>query len=160
MTIFTIGYEGLDIDSFIGLLEEHGIETVVDIRELPLSRKRGFSKRALSEVLKTAGLDYVHMSAHGCPRPVRDRYKHDGHWGQYTKDFLQYLESQGEAIHQLADRAAASNYALLCFEADFRLCHRSFVADAVRAHCGADVRHIAKHPARTARPARSVLAAA
>ena len=47
MTVFTIGYEGLDIDTFMSLLGQHGIETIVDIRELLLSRKRGFSKRAL-----------------------------------------------------------------------------------------------------------------
>lgn len=35
MTVFTIGYQGLDIDTFLSLLAEHGIETVVDIRELP-----------------------------------------------------------------------------------------------------------------------------
>ncbi|MGN6317380.1 DUF488 family protein [Trinickia sp.] len=44
MTVSTIGYEGLDIDAFISLLSENGIETVVDIRELPLSRKPGFSE--------------------------------------------------------------------------------------------------------------------
>ena len=48
MTVFTIGYEGLDIGAFMSLLAEHGIETVVDIRELPLSRKPGFSKKALA----------------------------------------------------------------------------------------------------------------
>jgi hypothetical protein len=38
MTVFTIGYEGLDIDTFVSMLAEYSIETVVDIRELPLSR--------------------------------------------------------------------------------------------------------------------------
>ncbi len=47
MSIFTIGYEGLDLAAFTGLLARHGIETVVDVRELPLSRKKGFSKQAL-----------------------------------------------------------------------------------------------------------------
>ncbi|MGO4702010.1 DUF488 domain-containing protein [Dyella sp. 2RAB6] len=160
MTIFTIGYEGLDIDSFIELLKKHGIETVVDIRELPLSRKPGFSKRSLSEALKTGGLAYVHMVALGCPRPVRDRYKHDGDWGHYTKGFLRYLDSQDEAIDELAGRATASNCALLCFEADYRFCHRSFVADAVQARSGATVRHITKAAAKTTRPARSARVAA
>jgi len=44
MTIYTIGYEGIDIEQFFTLLSEHNIETVVDVRELPLSRKPGFSK--------------------------------------------------------------------------------------------------------------------
>lgn len=160
MTIFTIGYEGLDIDSFIALLDDHGIETVIDVRELPLSRKPGFSKRSLSEALEAAGLAYVHMVALGCPRAVRDRYKLDGSWAHYTKGFLRHLKTQDEAIRELADKADASNCALLCFEADYRYCHRSFVADAVHAHSGADIWHIAKASAKTTRPARSALAAA
>jgi len=44
MNLFTIGYEGLNTDDFMALLFEHGIETVVDVRALPLSRKPGFSK--------------------------------------------------------------------------------------------------------------------
>jgi uncharacterized protein (DUF488 family) len=160
MTIFTIGYEGLDIASFIETLKAHGIETVVDVRELPLSRKPCFSKRSLSEALKVAGLTYVHMAALGCPRPVRDRYKLDRSWEHYTKGFLRYLKTQDEAIRELTDKAAASNCALLCFEADYRLCHRSFVADAVHAYSGTDIRHIAKSSARTMRPVHSALAAA
>jgi len=56
MTVFTIGYEGLDIDAFMSLLAEHGIDTVVDVRELPLSRKPGFSKKALANILNISGL--------------------------------------------------------------------------------------------------------
>ncbi|MGN6808258.1 MAG: DUF488 family protein [Trinickia sp.] len=59
MTVFTIGYEGLDIGAFLSLLGEHGMETVVDIRELPLSRKPGFSKNALASTLNLSGFEYV-----------------------------------------------------------------------------------------------------
>ena len=45
MTIYTIGYEGIDIDRFLSLLRKHDIETVIDIRELPLFRKPGFPKK-------------------------------------------------------------------------------------------------------------------
>ena len=37
-----------DAKHAVALLAEHGIDTVVDIRELPLSRKPGFSKKALA----------------------------------------------------------------------------------------------------------------
>ena len=43
--IFTIGYEGIDLTRFMSLLSHHDIETVVDVREMPLSRKRGFQNR-------------------------------------------------------------------------------------------------------------------
>lgn len=142
MTVFTIGYEGLDIDAFMSLLAEHGIETVVDIRELPLSRKPGFSKKTLANVLNLSGLEYVHMVELGCPRPVRDGYRADGDWKRYTKGFLNHLKTQKDAIASLAELVESSTCALLCYEADFNFCHRSMVADAVNKECGAEVEHI------------------
>ncbi|MGI4812653.1 MAG: DUF488 domain-containing protein [Janthinobacterium lividum] len=142
MTVFTIGYEGLNIDSFISLLTEHGIETVVDIRELPLSRKHGFSKKALANVLNMSGLEYIHMVNLGCPKPVRNRYREDGDWNRYTEGFLKHLKNQQIAITELSETANLSNCALLCYEADFNFCHRSMVANAVHNLCGAEVRHI------------------
>jgi uncharacterized protein (DUF488 family) len=142
MTVFTIGYEGLDTPTFLSLLAKHGIETVVDIRELPLSRKRGFSKRSLADILNGVGVDYVHMVDLGCPKLVRERYKQDGSWKNYTTGFLRHLKGQAEAINVLSALAKGSKCALLCFEADHRFCHRSFVAEAVSHHGGAHIRHI------------------
>ncbi|WP_241308714.1 DUF488 family protein, partial [Burkholderia cenocepacia] len=142
MTVFTIGYEGLDIDAFMSLLAEHGIDTVVDIRELPLSRKPGFSKKALASALNLSGLEYVHMVDLGCPKMVRNRYREDGNWKRYTEGFLKHLKTQETAIADLSELASTSNCALLCYEADFNFCHRSIVANAVRDYCGSDVEHI------------------
>ncbi len=149
MTVFTIGYEGLNIDAFMSLLVEHGVETVVDIRELPLSRKPGFSKKALASVLNLSGLEYVHMVDLGCPKPVRNRYREDGNWKRYTEGFLKYLNTQGVAIAELSDLVSSSSCALLCYEADFNFCHRSMVATAVREYCGAEIEHISAADART-----------
>jgi uncharacterized protein (DUF488 family) len=142
MTIFTIGYEGLNIDSFIDLLAEHGVETVVDIREFPLSRKPGFSKRALHAELNAAGREYVHLVELGCPKSVRDQYREDGDWKHYTRGFLKHLKGQQDSIAELAALAASSDCALLCYEADPNFCHRSMVAAAVGELAGFDVQHI------------------
>jgi len=160
MTVFTIGYEGLDIGTFMSLLGEHGVETIVDVRELPLSRKPGFSKKALASALNLSGIEYVHMADLGCPEPIRDRYREDGNWKRYTEGFLKYLKTQKAAIVDLSDLVNSSNCALLCYEADFNFCHRSMVANAVREHCGADVEHIPVAKARTAPPACHQLACA
>jgi len=60
MTVFTVGYEGLDIDGFMPLLSGHRIQTAVDVRELPLSREPGFSKKAMSRTLEIRDIGYVH----------------------------------------------------------------------------------------------------
>jgi len=146
MTVFTIGYEGLTIDAFLALLAGYGVETVVDIRELPLSRKRGFSKNALAQQLAATGHKYVHMAALGCPRPVRNAYRSHGDWSLYTHGFLKHLHTQGAAVVELAKLAADSNCALLCYEANHNFCHRSLVADAVAKHSGAGIQHIPINP--------------
>lgn len=142
MNIYTIGYEGIDLDAFMALLKKYQIETVIDIREFPGSRKPGFAKTALSNALKLSGIEYLHAVELGCPKPVRERYKQDNNWQSYKKSFLEYLPTQQQAIETVAELAAYSNCALLCYEADYRFCHRSLVADAVRQHNGTNVAHI------------------
>jgi uncharacterized protein (DUF488 family) len=142
MRIFTIGYEGLDLAAFTALLARHGVETVVDIRELPLSRKKGFSKQALKHELQLAGFGYAHIGALGCPRPVRDGYRQHRDWGIYTEGFMRHLREQDAALAALAELAKATTCALLCYEADYNFCHRSMVAEAVRGQGGFEVEHI------------------
>lgn len=160
MTIYTMGYEGIGIDRFLSSLQAHDIETVVDIRELPLSRKPGFSKKILSDTLNLSGLDYVHIPALGCPRPIRNRYRADDNWKRYQEGYLRYLETQDEAIADLASMTTISNCALLCFEADYNHCHRSMVADAVGQLSGMPVCHIQAIGLKTTTSAGLALAAA
>jgi len=142
MAIFTIGYEGLDVDDFLTLLCEYGIQTVVDIRAVPLSRKRGFSKTALIHTLGLHDITYRHVVALGCPKPVRDDYRMDGDWSRYRVGFMAHLRRQRPAVAALADWVQSSTCALLCFEADYNFCHRSLVANAFQKQYGASVTHI------------------
>ena len=129
--LMTIGYEGLSLDQFSRLLRLGGIETLVDVRELPLSRKPGFSKSALSAAVASYGLSYVHAAPLGCPRDIRHDYRADGDWARYTRRFADYMDTQGGAVAELAERVQGERCCLLCFEADPNFCHRSFVADRV-----------------------------
>ena len=147
--LYTLGYEGLDIDAFVARVREAGVKTVVDVRELPLSRKKGFSKTAFGAALAQAGLAYFHAPALGCPRPVRDRYKADGDWVEYTHSFLAYLDTQDATVRELVKLAKATTACLVCFEADYTMCHRTFVARAARKLGGPSVMHLA---AKTALP--------
>jgi hypothetical protein len=77
LVIHTLGYEGATLAEFITRLKMAGIMTVADVRQMPLSRKRGFSKTALAAALEKVGIDYVHIPALGCPKPIRERYRLD-----------------------------------------------------------------------------------
>jgi len=109
---------------------------------VPMSRKRGFSKSALAHVLDAAGIDYVHLRPLGCPKPIRDAHKADGDWARYTRGFLAHLREQGPAMQTLAELSCARSTAVLCFEADFNRCHRTYVARAVAERTGAIVAHL------------------
>ena len=140
--LYTTGYEGQNIETFLDRLVTIGVKTLIDVRELPLSRKAGFSKRALAEALAGKGIAYAHMPTLGCPKPIRNRYKADGNWTRYTLDFTRYLESQNAAVTELAHIAGATTTALLCFEADFNRCHRTYVARAAALSGAPSVAHI------------------
>jgi uncharacterized protein (DUF488 family) len=142
MTIYTVSYEGRSLEGFLTDLRAQAVQLVVDVREAPISRKRGFSKSALSAALEGAGIGYRHMRPLGCPKPIRDAYKRDGDWDRYTQAFMAHLREQESAIAELASLSSAQSAALLCFEADFTRCHRTYVAQAVAERTGAPVRHI------------------
>jgi uncharacterized protein (DUF488 family) len=139
--LYTLGYEGLSLDIFLARLKAAGIETVIDVRANPLSRKRGFSKRSFASALESAGVDYKHIPALGCPKHVRDQYKRDMDWAAYTKGFLIYLRAQSTALAELVDIANASSCCLVCFEADFNRCHRKFVSEAAAQMAPFDIKH-------------------
>lgn len=137
MKLMTCGYEGTKPSQFFSTLLSNKVETIVDLRELPLSRKPGFSKSALATSAKRHNLNYVHIPALGCPRDIRHAYREDNNWSRYTKRFLAYLKTQGQAIDELAELIERERCCLLCFEADHNFCHRSYVAEDLTTRNGA-----------------------
>lgn len=136
MSISGIGYEGLTLDAFISKLRIRGIHTLVDVRLNAISRKRGFSKRALSEALGEAGIDYVHLPALGNQRDNRAGYGElDSNLANEVRDrFRQELQSEAAtaALQEVADLARAGEVVLFCYEQDEQHCHREQVLEQVR----------------------------
>ncbi|MBB3473085.1 DUF488 family protein [Sphingomonas sp. BK345] len=132
MTIYTIGYEGVTVDSFLAALAAAGVRRVIDVRALPLSRRPGFSKSSLAAALSAVGIDYVHLKPLGTPKPGRDAAK-KGDVATLTAVYEAQLalpEAQVAAARmlELADERPS---ALLCFERDPCHCHRTLLLDAV-----------------------------
>ena len=73
--LFTIGYERRSPDELVRVLGDAGVTLLADVRELPNSRRRGFSKNALAAALGEAGILYAHERALGNPKPYRDAWK-------------------------------------------------------------------------------------
>jgi uncharacterized protein (DUF488 family) len=130
--IFTIGYEATTMGDFLAALKSAGVERVIDVRALPLSRRPGFSKTPLSTSLAEAGIDYVHLRALGTPPAGREAAR-KGRIEELKRIYAGQLELP-EAIAQgaqMLDLAAEKPSALLCFERDPSGCHRTLLAKAV-----------------------------
>lgn len=122
--LFTAGYEGVRIDGFLALIGGHPIDMIVDVREHPLSRKPGFSKRALQESLEQMGVDYVHIPELGSPTAMRRQLKESGEWDVFRTRYSEWLETQGASLNQVHNLARHHTIGLLCFEANVHGCHR------------------------------------
>ncbi len=127
--LYTIGYEGIAQATLFQTLLFHDVQTLLDIRQLPQSRKPGLSKAALGLAAAGYGLEYAHLRALGTPRDIRYRRKIDHDAAAFREGFLAYLATQDEAVADLVTRAENERCCLLCYEADYRECHRPFVAE-------------------------------
>lgn len=127
-TFFTVGYEQSEPGDFLRRLQENGIEMVVDVRDMPLSRKRGFSKNQLQELLTEVDIEYLHVKPLGAPKEIRDPLRAGGSWWEYIKGYERVLRSQTVQIDALIKLAREKRICLLCFERNPAECHRSLVA--------------------------------
>jgi uncharacterized protein (DUF488 family) len=144
MKIWTIGYEKAAFAPFVATLAEAGVRQVIDVRDLPLSRRPGFSKTALRAGLLEAGIGYVHLRPLGTPPEGREANKRR-QWLRFWQIVDERLNTP-EAQHALAEAAAlavAAPSCLLCYEADPCICHRLRVGDWLGQHHGFQVCHLA-----------------
>jgi uncharacterized protein (DUF488 family) len=127
-TFFTAGYEQSEPEDFLLRLQASGVEMIVDVRDMPLSRKRGFSKNQLQALLAEVDIGYLHVKPLGAPKEIRDPLRTGGSWWEYIKGYERVLRSQTAQIDALIKLAREKRICLLCFERNPAECHRSLVA--------------------------------
>lgn len=133
MKLYTVGYEGMDIEDFCEAMIKNKIQLILDLRKNPVSRKKGFSKRLLAENLQNFKIEYQHLGGLGVPTEWRRQAKEElitrkKMFRDYVKKIL---PQQGEEIEHIRKLIKKKRVALLCYEADACDCHRSFVADEI-----------------------------
>jgi uncharacterized protein (DUF488 family) len=131
MTLYTVGYEGCDIEEFVKFLQKKKISVIADLRKNPVSRKRGFSKNKLAEQLGLKKINYVHYKTLGTPTAWRKlesagRMTREKMFELYVREVL---PKASEEIELLRNLLANQSTAILCYEADAIDCHRNYVAD-------------------------------
>jgi uncharacterized protein (DUF488 family) len=130
-TLFTIGYQGSTLSEFVERLRAAGVERVVDVRELPLSRRPGFSKSQLAAALTSAGIEYVHVRALGNPKSNRERWRSGDTRGGAVAFRRHLHDGARAALGELADSVETETICLLCVEESHLDCHRALVAGAI-----------------------------
>ncbi len=128
--LFTIGYEGRSIDEYLNLLIKHNIKTLCDVRKTPLSRKYGFSKHSLQKHTPKLGIEYLHIPELGIHSGLRKNLNTNQDYKAlftfYKKQVLPNRKTELQTI--LTTLSKKKRIALMCFEADSNMCHRSCVS--------------------------------
>lgn len=137
----TIGYEGANLADFIETLKLLKVDVLLDVRELPISRRKGFSKNALKDALAGAGISYRHEKLLGSPRAIRHELRKTRDYDRFFKEFDKHLVRQTSLVEQLAEELTG-HIALLCFERNHQKCHRTPVAEKLAEISGIEPKHV------------------
>jgi uncharacterized protein (DUF488 family) len=141
--LFTIGYEKARLADVVATLSASGIATLIDVRDRPISRRPGFSKHQLAAAIEAAGMRYLHLRALGTPpegRAAGRRREWDRFWG-IVETRLASAEAE-LALQQAAATAHQGASCLLCYEADWRCCHRRRIAEILAERHGFALHHL------------------
>jgi uncharacterized protein (DUF488 family) len=138
-TLFTIGYQGHGIASFVEMLRAHGVTHVIDVRERPYSRKPDFSKKRFAAHLAAEGIAYTHLVELGTPKPIRDAVRRSKDYATFFAAVRPLVEAEEGAIQAALALARGETCALLCYEGPVTECHRLAVAEALERRAGGEL---------------------
>lgn len=145
MRIWTIGHSTRTIEEFISLLKENDIKLLADVRAWPSSKRYPqFNKDALAESLNAHGIAYEHFPELGGKRKTKPDSRNTAWRNASFRGYADYMETEQfqKGIERLLDAAAeAGSTAIMCAEAVWWRCHRSLIADYLKAR-GVEVLNI------------------
>lgn len=136
LSMYTVGYQGESIDTFVQKLKDKGINTLIDVRENPFSRKPGFSKTKLAIALENRGINYKHFKELGTPIPLRNFLKNTNDYKIFFDKYRDYLSSFEESLNDLVEIGLERKVCIMCFEKDFEQCHRKVIAEMLSEYLG------------------------
>ncbi len=133
ISVFTAGYEDRSINEFIERLKKQRIRILVDVREVPSSRKLGFSKNKLTEHLKKANIQYMHIKELGSPKELREKLRQDNDYDYFFREYSKYLKTQEDIIRTLYKEVIIHKLScIMCMERLPNKCHRKAVAEKIK----------------------------
>jgi uncharacterized protein (DUF488 family) len=133
--VFTIGHSTHPLDGFLGLLAQHRIEALVDIRRFPSSKKfPHFNQKNLAASLQEASIEYHWLEALGGRRHKRESDSislNEGLENEGFRNYADYMQTEPfrDAVDKLLKISGRKRTALMCAESVYWRCHRRLVSD-------------------------------
>ena len=136
--LFTIGYQERSLEEYVNKLVKNNVKLLFDVRQNPVSRRYGFSKKVLSNVCSRLGIEYQHLRELGIETHLRDGIHEKQN---YTTVFKHYrnvtLPKRHDKIQVINEQLLKGNrIALTCFERNHEQCHRSILSDYIKDNLG------------------------
>ncbi len=133
--VWTIGHSTRTLEHFIAMLQSFNIETLVDIRSFPGSKRYPqFNKENLEQSIPANNIQYVHLKSLGGRRPVQKDSKNTSWRHPAFRGYADYMETDAfeTGIRELESIAMQHPTAYMCSEAVWWSCHRSMVSDYLK----------------------------
>ena len=144
-TLYTIGHSTRPFAELLAALQAHQVQTLVDIRAFPMSRRLPqFNRDSLEQTLPAAGLRYVWMkSLGGYRKKILGESPHIALRNQSFRNYADYMlmPEFEQAVGELIALAEQSRTAYMCAERLYFRCHRMLVSDWLVSH-GHEVLHV------------------
>lgn len=151
-SIWTIGHSTRSFSDFLAILKDADIQQVVDVRSMPGSNKfPQFNKERLSGSLENLGIAYVHMTILGGRRKIQPDSDNTVWRNKSFRAYADYMETADfeTGLQRLMQRAQSKHTTIMCAEAVWWRCHRSMIADALKARGWTVLHLMGKHQVKT-----------
>ena len=141
--IFTVGYEGKSIDSYLDRLIENNIALLCDVRKNPLSMKYGFSKNQLRQYCDKLGIIYEHIPQLGIDSQKRKNLNSKQDYQNLFKGYTRELPSKKKELDQvLVLLKRHKRIAITCFEKSPQECHRYCISSYLQSENNVECQHL------------------
>ena len=135
--VYTYGFSNRTWPETLEILHAYKIETLVDVRSLPGSRKYPhFNKEALAETLPAAGIEYIHLRELGGYRKAAHIGDLNAGWRNASfQNYADYMQTPefAEGLQELIAIFKKKTTVYVCTEAVYWRCHRMLISDALLA---------------------------
>lgn len=143
VAIYTMGYEERSVEGFFNNLLKAGVQSIIDTRANPVSRKYGFARSSLSNIANKLGLAYSHFPGLGIPSGKRKNVESVADFRKLFKYYeSEILPAHRNEIESVATQMRSTPSVLVCMEKEAVDCHRSRLAGRIAEITGMQVVHL------------------